>query len=405
LQAPKYVLATKIGTVLDFGSTNIVVNATASSVWSYNSTSNTLTIKASTLSAGSIFTSIATTGTLSFTNGAVANCIYSNSSGTSTNFVLAGMEAGSSLWIADGSGNTVRFLANQSGTVTTYITPGATGTWQYVVECYGYQRQANTFTPTGGVITVTVKLIADTGLTLSSAGAAALSIINTYDQLYDAVAYYRLSSTGIHVNGNIASKSGTSLDIGTFNLTIDSTKTALISVASNTITVKSAGLANGSKYALLITTPPSLIQGATTEVVSGNIEDGNGDSAITILGGSGNFTLWKILNATAEDDYATGTNLGNVSNGRFRFVHLDTHKIVIRDNSTGYRQSISMTKGYYEAALYFGGQIQVAQAYEISEVNEKVSAMQIELSAVNVSTTKILAKIKSLVGLVISGFR
>ena len=158
-----------------------------------------------------------------------------------------------------------------------------------------------------------------------------------------------------------------------------------------------------------------------------------------VTGGSGNFTLWKLANSVSADDYATGVNLSDVTYGRFRFVHADGYKIIIRDNTTGYRQECSMSKGYYEAALYFGGQVQVAQAYEITQVNNKVTAMQIDLNSIkgtgyNESTdsltniaaktsptlseiegstvlakksdiNSVLGKIKSLAGLVISGFK
>jgi hypothetical protein len=73
------------GTTLDGGNVNIVVDTTAASAFAVNTGSNTLTIKASVLSAGTKFTKLVTTGTISFVNGAEAGpvLIYKDSAGTS----------------------------------------------------------------------------------------------------------------------------------------------------------------------------------------------------------------------------------------------------------------------------------------------------------------------------------
>ena len=117
-QRPQYVLATKNGSTLDFGALNIIIDATASSVWSYaypsgtlfvdyilqatgvlqtssilglSVNSPTLTIKASVLAAGSTFTTIKTTGSITFANAATATCVYETSVGSSTNIVFGNL--------------------------------------------------------------------------------------------------------------------------------------------------------------------------------------------------------------------------------------------------------------------------------------------------------------------------
>ena len=90
-QQPKYVLATKNGTVLDFGATNIVIDATAASVWDYNSGTSTLTIKASVLATGAVFNKLKTTGSITFANAATATCVYETSVGSSTNLVFGNL--------------------------------------------------------------------------------------------------------------------------------------------------------------------------------------------------------------------------------------------------------------------------------------------------------------------------
>jgi hypothetical protein len=90
-QSPKFVLVTRNGTELIFGATKINVDATASQVWSYNDTTDTLTIKATVLAAGAKFTSIKSTGAITFLNAATATCIYVDDEGSSTNVVFSNL--------------------------------------------------------------------------------------------------------------------------------------------------------------------------------------------------------------------------------------------------------------------------------------------------------------------------
>lgn len=67
-------VATAAGTTLDLGSRDIVIDATAASAFAVNTGTNTVTIKASNLAVGSKFTTLKTTGTISFANGATTSC-------------------------------------------------------------------------------------------------------------------------------------------------------------------------------------------------------------------------------------------------------------------------------------------------------------------------------------------
>jgi hypothetical protein len=68
-------LATGSGTVLDFGSINIVIDGTAASAFAVNTETNTITIKSTTLQKGTKFSAIKTTGTviLGTASGAMSN--------------------------------------------------------------------------------------------------------------------------------------------------------------------------------------------------------------------------------------------------------------------------------------------------------------------------------------------
>lgn len=67
-------VATAAGTALDLGALNVVVDATAASAFAVNTGTNTVTIKSSILAVGSKFSTLKTTGTISFANGADATC-------------------------------------------------------------------------------------------------------------------------------------------------------------------------------------------------------------------------------------------------------------------------------------------------------------------------------------------
>jgi hypothetical protein len=63
-------LYTQNGNILDFGNKNITIDSSAGTGFAYNSGSNTITIKSTTLSAGNNFNDLKTTGTITLANGA-----------------------------------------------------------------------------------------------------------------------------------------------------------------------------------------------------------------------------------------------------------------------------------------------------------------------------------------------
>jgi hypothetical protein len=110
-------------------------------------------------------------------------------------------------------------------------------------------------------------------------------------------------------------------------------------------------------------TPPKTITPTDTEIINVLIEDANGDSQLSILGGDNlGYELWKVTTATATDDYATGTLLTTLATNAlpYRFIGISGFDIVGRDVSSGVRRRSSMLKGTYEQAFYVGNQIQLA---------------------------------------------
>lgn len=311
--------------------------------------------------------------------------VYATSAGTSTTWRFESIQVGSSIVIYDASGVTKYFQGSVStaGDYNYYIPPGTTGTYYWAIEKYGKQRESGSFAAnTGGLLFYAPLYVEDVGCSvLVQATVAAYTAIDTLDKFYDFTAYRRLSEDFIKI-GQIATRSGTAVEIGAYNLTVNAAASVMEAISGTTITIKSGVLAAGSKYTTIIATPPKLVTAATTEIITANIEDGAGDSSLTIQGGSGDFTLWKLLNSVPDDDYATGVNLGDVGNITFRFLHADGYKIIIRDNSTAYRISCPMEKGIYTRGLFFGDQVQLAQSAEVTQINTKVDVLTNNVAAI-----------------------
>lgn len=371
---------------------DLIISANGSDLMAYAGW-NLVVNSGVTLNEGTKFTKIKfDTVTINGT-GAITG-VYQNSTGTSTVLTISGFDAGSAVYVEDNSAVQKYYSASVTGSATIYIPPTASGSWYYAVEKYGNQRQSDFFTFSGGQKAIVVKALQDVAITQTTqATVAAYTTLETPDKIYDYVAYLRLSVPHISY-GQIVSKDGTALDLVDADLLVNQSFGSVASFNYDTklLTIKSTSLGTGTTFNLIKTTPPATIEANTNEVISVNIEDANGDSSVTIQGGSGDFTLWKITNATPEDDYATGTNLGNVANITYRFLSNSTHKIVIRDNTTGFRQVVTMEKGNYIKGLFFGDQVQLAQSAEVSEINNKVDVVLVDLDGIEVITKKALTK-------------
>jgi hypothetical protein len=313
--------------------------------------------------------------------------VYASNAGTSTTWRFEDVEVGSSLVIYDSSGVTKYFQqeVTSAGDYSYYIAPGTTGTYTWAIEKYGTRRESGTFAAnTGGLLFYVPAYAEDVGITQATkATVAAYTALETNSKVYDYVAYKRLSENFIKI-GQITTRSGTSIEwIAGYDVLIKSTNASVFSLTGTTFYIKSSSLAGDTKYSTNILVPPATMEADTTEVITTEIEDGNGDSSITVSASSvSTFEVWKITDATDPDDYATGTLVDTIGIGKWRFLHDDGYKFVIRDQTTNYRVVVEAEKGIYEAQLFFGAAVQLAQAAEVSEINTKVDIMQIDLEAI-----------------------
>jgi hypothetical protein len=338
-----------------------------------------------TLSGSGNVTSFSTTG--SVTNNGAITTVYTSSAGTSSILTLKNVTAAgvAAIW-HPGTTATELFQANNTASATDYTLyypPGSVGLVKnYARELYGSQRVAGSITLAAGLNTVTFVDIPDVGITQPvQATVAAYTAIETASKFYDRTAVFRLSEQGIKL-GQLVTRSGTSLEIGTFSHLVNQNAAAVYSVLGSTITTKSTSYAGDSKYSTEIATPPATITAATTEVITIAREDANGNSQVTIqAAGVSTFEIWKITDATNPDNYATGTLLATVGIGTWRFISANGFKLVIRDTTTNFRVVTEMEKGIYTAELFFGASVQLAQAAEVSEINTKVNILQVSLES------------------------
>ena len=338
-----------------------------------------------TLSAGAKFNFVSFT-TVTLTGSGRITGVYSSSAGTSTNLELRNVKDGAAYIAAfNSTKNTILFGTNATGTAQTYtvnFAPGSTGTQIYVArQAYGDQFEFEVITLVAGAMFYTFTDIPDEGIS-----EASLTTVNAYttientNKLYDRIAAFRMTEPGIKL-GNIVVRAGTQLQFGGFSGKVNQSAAAVFNIVGSLITLKANALAGTTKYDTIIATPPATWTPNTTEELNVEIEDANGDSSVNIqASGISTFEIWKITDATDPDDYDTGVLLATVPIGKFRFIGVNGFKMVIRDTITNFRVVVEMEKGIYEAALFFGAAVQLAQAAEVSEINNKVDSMQLDVT-------------------------
>lgn len=191
------------------------------------------------------FTNSAITGTVSNSGtGAVTIRLANSTVGTAganvttqivTSLNLTGLTAGSQIYVSDGTGAQVAYVAS-SGTSYTLATTGGTGTWTWKVARYGFTSQSGTFTPSTSGATVGVSLIADAFITQATSGTvAAYTTLQNPDRIYDYSAYFETTNAGIAL-ARIAAKQGTNVSLGAYNAMMNESGTVW-SVAGNTVTM------------------------------------------------------------------------------------------------------------------------------------------------------------------------
>jgi hypothetical protein len=310
--------------------------------------------------------------------------VYITSEGASTALEINPPSDDYSLCVFKADGTTKYFASDvNAGSYYVYFAPNEAGTYFLAAEKYGQKRTEDTLVLNGGNVWYNITDQEDVGITQATlATVQAYTTLADTAQIYDATANFRLSETGIKL-GQLVARDGLYLDFGNYNVKIKDDASAIVAVASGTITYKSIVVNESTKYNAMKATPPKTITPTDTEIINVLIEDANGDSQLSILGGDNlGYELWKVTTATATDDYATGTLLTTLATNAlpYRFIGISGFDIVGRDVSSGVRRRSSMLKGTYEQAFYVGNQIQLAtDAPQLQENNDKLDELILKI--------------------------
>jgi hypothetical protein len=258
------------GAVINAGSKNIVIDSAAASVFAYNSGTNTITIKTSTLASGNKLKSLVTTGNVTITGNALVNiAITGNVTQTTptnlTNVTITGTlthntasntnvtYTGSTLATVNNSGvgvvtvkrvnstltpgtNVFSYLPttlvftlnggrirvldnagaeqyNQTSDGTFELPSSATGTWTYKIVKYGSQPITSSITMDGTIKSITATYIPDTFVVDTLVNVTAYTSLGTVQKVYDYYSYYLTTVVGIPVTKNVT-LTASLLDLG-----------------------------------------------------------------------------------------------------------------------------------------------------------------------------------------------
>jgi hypothetical protein len=332
-------------------------------------------------------------GSDTITNNGSITAIYSSSAGTSTILELRGVKPGASYVVANNSTKaTILFGTNGEATAQTYpvyFPPGSTGLQVYVArKAVGDFFDFEVITLEPGLIWTTFVDIPDEGAKETDPAVLnAYTALETNTKLYNYVTgIYQRTEEGIKL-GNFFFREGKLLKwVSPYSAVVDQSAGSLFSKSSNLFTIKANGLAADENYDTnVMLGASSTLTAATNEVLGTNIEDSAGNSSVEILGGDGDFELWKVTTATATADYATGTKLADVTNEKYRFIGVTGFDIVGVDTLSNIRRRTSMAKGIYSQSFYVGEQIQLAQAPQVNQINSKVDLLQVAVDALPVT--------------------
>jgi hypothetical protein len=324
--------------------------------------------------------------------------VYATTAGTSTVLEINPPSDDYSLCIFKADGTTKYFASDvNAGSYYVYFAPNEAGTYFLAAEKYGQKRTEDTLVLNGGNVWYNITDQEDVGITDNFATASAYTTLSTTSEIYDATAVFRLTETGIKL-GQLVARDGLYLDFANYNVKIKDDASVIVAVASGTITYKSIVINESLKYNAMKATPPKTITPTDVEIINVLIEDANGDSQLSILGGDNlGYELWKVTTATATDDYATGTLLTTLATNAapYRFIGISGFDIVGRDVSSGVRRRSSMLKGTYTQAFYVGDQIQLAtNAPQLIENNEKLDELILKVETnLDVAVSTRLAEI------------
>ena len=146
-------LVSRSGDLIDAGSYNVDIDATAGSAFAFDGSK--ITIKANRFTGD-----ITTTGTFNLLNSAeVTGTVASSNQNFTTISVTFSNLTDATIEVFDNTGTSVDRVTAQTGSYIYYTPSTATGTWSYVIDRIGYIPKSESFNPSGSNIIVDGALV------------------------------------------------------------------------------------------------------------------------------------------------------------------------------------------------------------------------------------------------------
>ena len=372
-------LYTVNGTVLDFGSKNIVINNTGTAL-SYISATNTIVLDAPSLSAGNNFNTLKTTGTVTLSTGLISNIdinanivqntptnltgIFMLSASNTltyntntpieieyTNCTMVGVQNfGTAIITIKRTNSTVtendaeiltyaptlinltllsgyialyndsdirQYYRNTDGTLV--LPASATGNWSYRIARYGYQLVYSNFTinpNVGGIIDINPNYIPDTYITENSVSVvSAYTDLNTPDKIHDYLSYYLTTSAGIDY-GDLETESFGVINFNT-PLTIYSAAAKTADYSGGVLTIKASNITGDITF---VVNGNLTLSGTSTLSDGIKVRSNNFDSEIYF------YNITSITLYPSLSDRDNNTNPGDTATGAiYRFKYGSTY--------------------------------------------------------------------------------
>ena len=210
-----------VGNIAQATPTNLTGVSVAGNL-TYNTASSPTVTLTDTNISGTVSNSGAGTVTISTSGSTIGTVGTRVTTRPVTSLTLSGLTAGSQVYVANGSGTQVAYVAS-SGTSYTLDTTGQTGTWFWKVARYGFTAQSGFHAPAVASTIGTVTLAADSFITQATkATVAAYEFLPNMDTLYDYAAYYETTNAGIPY-ARIITKAGTNASAGSYPVELNET--------------------------------------------------------------------------------------------------------------------------------------------------------------------------------------
>lgn len=280
---------------------NQLISASSTSI----STTKNITINTGiTLSTGSKFNNLITTGTVTYNGTGKATVTVTDVSGSTTIFTLSNLTSGSSISLLNNSGTRFEYVASSGTSQVFYLPAGSTGTWTYNIALYGKQDVQSSIVVTGGGYkSALVSQSTDTGITQANvATVSAYTDLGTPEKVYDYAAYWKTTTNGIDIT-RLATKSGSQCLLDSLNITQDATAAPIWTYTTGALTFKAVSMDTGSIMTSIGTTGTWTYLNSATYTIP--ITSSAGTTAVLNLAGLSSHIVRVIDNSSVEQDYQT----------------------------------------------------------------------------------------------------